>query len=93
MNETPGNQAPAFPNLAGQPDSAATGFGRLIPGSPFGYGYQWWALAPVVAVIQSAWHRHDDDDVAIETFALLRAAVLALRPYAAGQGSARSDGV
>ena len=31
-------------DLAGQPDSAATGFGRLVPGSPFGYGYQWWAL-------------------------------------------------
>jgi CubicO group peptidase (beta-lactamase class C family) len=31
-------------DLAGQPDSAATGFGRLVPNSPFGYGYQWWAL-------------------------------------------------
>lgn len=31
-------------DLAGQPDSAATAFGRLVPGSPFGYGYHWWAL-------------------------------------------------
>jgi CubicO group peptidase (beta-lactamase class C family) len=31
-------------DLAGQPDSAATAFGRLVPGSPAGYGYQWWAL-------------------------------------------------
>src|SRR6185295_18537604 len=26
------------------PDSAPTAFGRLMPGSPAGYGYQWWAL-------------------------------------------------
>jgi CubicO group peptidase (beta-lactamase class C family) len=31
-------------DLAGQPDSAATAFGQLAPGSPAGYGYQWWAL-------------------------------------------------
>ena len=31
-------------DLAGQPDSPATAFGRLIPGSPAGYGYHWWAL-------------------------------------------------
>jgi CubicO group peptidase (beta-lactamase class C family) len=31
-------------DLAGQPDSAATAFGALTPGSPAGYGYQWWAL-------------------------------------------------
>lgn len=31
-------------DLAGQPDSAATAFGRLSPDSPAGYGYQWWAL-------------------------------------------------
>ena len=31
-------------DLAGQPDSATTAFGRLSPGSPAGYGYQWWAL-------------------------------------------------
>ncbi len=30
--------------LAGQPDSPATDFGRLTPGSPAGYGYHWWAL-------------------------------------------------
>lgn len=28
-------------DLAGQPDSAATAFGRLTPDSPVGYGYQW----------------------------------------------------
>ena len=94
-------------DLAGQPDCAPTGFGRLMPGHPFGYGYQWWALphgptgihigafvaigsygqyiyvhptAQVVAVIQSAWRHHDDSDAAIETFALLRATLLALRP-------------
>lgn len=31
-------------DLAGQPDCAATGFGRLMAGSPAGYGYHWWAL-------------------------------------------------
>ena len=31
-------------DLAGQPDCAATAFGRLMPGSPAGYGYHWWAL-------------------------------------------------
>ena len=31
-------------DLAGQPDIEATAFGRLTPGSPAGYGYQWWAL-------------------------------------------------
>lgn len=31
-------------DLAGQPDTAATGFGRLEPGYPLGYGYQWWVL-------------------------------------------------
>ena len=35
---------PGWRDLAGQPDSAPTGFGRLMPGSPAGYGYQWWAL-------------------------------------------------
>jgi CubicO group peptidase (beta-lactamase class C family) len=29
-------------DLAGQPDSAATAFGRLRPGLPLGYGYHWW---------------------------------------------------
>jgi CubicO group peptidase (beta-lactamase class C family) len=98
---------PGWRDLAGQPDSAPTGFGRLMAGSPFGYGYQWWALphvptgihagafsamgsfgqyiyvhptAQVVAVIQSAWRQHDDNDAAVETFALLRATLLALRP-------------
>ena len=98
---------PGWRDLAGQPDSAATGFGRLMPGIPVGYGYQWWALphgptgihagaflaigafgqyiyvhpaAQVVAAIQSAWRQHEDNDADVETFALLRAAVLALRP-------------
>ena len=31
-------------DLAGQPDSAATAFGRVLPDSPVGYGYHWWAL-------------------------------------------------
>ncbi len=31
-------------DLVGQPDSAPTGFGRLTPGSPMGYGYHWWAM-------------------------------------------------
>jgi CubicO group peptidase (beta-lactamase class C family) len=33
-------------DLAGQPDSTPTAFGRLLPGSLAGYGYQWWALPP-----------------------------------------------
>jgi CubicO group peptidase (beta-lactamase class C family) len=31
-------------DLAGQPDCAATAFGRLMEGSPAGYGYHWWSL-------------------------------------------------
>lgn len=31
-------------DLAGQPDCAATAFGRLMASSPAGYGYHWWAL-------------------------------------------------
>lgn len=31
-------------DLAGQPDTAATAFGRLMPASPAGYGYHWWSL-------------------------------------------------
>ena len=30
--------------VAGQPDSKTTAFGRLEPGSPAGYGYHWWGL-------------------------------------------------
>lgn len=33
---------PGWRDLAGQPDSAPTSFGRLMPGSPVGYGYHWW---------------------------------------------------
>ena len=98
---------PGWRDLAGQPDSAPTAFGRLMPGSPLGYGYQWWALPhgptgihagaflaigafgqyiyvhpteQVVIAIQSAWRQHHDTDADVETFALLRAAVRALRP-------------
>ena len=103
---------PGWRDLAGQPDSAATAFGRLMPGSlgggsPGGYGYQWWALPhgptsihagaflatgafgqfiyvhpaeQVVIVIQSAWPHHQGGDAEVETFALLKAAVRALRP-------------
>jgi CubicO group peptidase (beta-lactamase class C family) len=35
---------PGWRDLAGQPDSAPTAFGRLMPGSPAGYGYHWWAV-------------------------------------------------
>jgi CubicO group peptidase (beta-lactamase class C family) len=35
---------PGWRDLAGQPDSAATAFGQLMPSSRLGYGYQWWAL-------------------------------------------------
>jgi CubicO group peptidase (beta-lactamase class C family) len=34
-------------DLAGQPDCAATAFGRVRPGSPGGYGYQWWIAPPL----------------------------------------------
>ena len=98
---------PGWRDLAGQPDSAATAFGRLMPGSPVGYGYQWWALPhvpggvnagafsaigafgqyiyvnpaeQVVVAIHSAWRQPEDSDAALETFALIRAAVRALRP-------------
>jgi CubicO group peptidase (beta-lactamase class C family) len=97
---------PGWRDLAGQPDCAATAFGRLMPGSPAGYGYQWWALpqAPtgihlgafsaigafgqyiyvnpterVVVAIQSDWHQHQDAEADAETFALVGAAVRALR--------------
>jgi CubicO group peptidase (beta-lactamase class C family) len=98
---------PGWRDLAGQPDGAATAFGRLAPGNPSGYGYHWWAVAPlpggvnngafsanggygqiilvnpaeqVVVAIQSAWRQLHDSDAAVETVALLRAAVRALRP-------------
>jgi CubicO group peptidase (beta-lactamase class C family) len=94
-------------DLAGQPDSAAMGFGRLAPGNPTGYGYHWWAVAPlpggvnngafsanggygqfilvnpteqVVVAIQSAWRQLHDSDAVVETVALLRAVMRALRP-------------
>jgi CubicO group peptidase (beta-lactamase class C family) len=93
-------------DLAGQPDCAATAFGRLKPGSPGGYGYQWWSAPPlsggvnnstfsargaygqfiavipaeqVVIAIQSAWRLPNDSDAELETVAMIRAAVRALR--------------
>jgi len=93
-------------DLIGQPDSAPTGFGRLTPGSPMGYGYHWWAVphgptgihagaflaagafgqydyvhpaARVVAAVQSAWRQHEDPDANAGTWALLGAALRALR--------------
>ena len=35
---------PGWRDLAGQPDSAPTAFGRLMPNNTLGYGYQWWVL-------------------------------------------------
>jgi len=37
-------------DLATRPDSEATGFGRLTPGDPGGYGYHWWATPPAPGV-------------------------------------------
>ena len=98
---------PGWRDLAGQPDSAPTAFGRLTPGSPAGYGYHWWAVPPlpagvntgafsargafgqfifvnpteqVVVAIQSAWRQLEDSDAEVETFAMIRAALRALRP-------------
>ena len=97
---------PGWRDLAGQPDCAATAYGRLRPGDPGGYGYQWWSTPPVpgvhdgvfaalgaygqfiyvnpreqvVVAIQSAWRQSEETDARIETVALLRAAVSALRP-------------
>jgi CubicO group peptidase (beta-lactamase class C family) len=93
-------------DLVSQPDSAPTGFGRLTPGSPMGYGYHWWAMPHgptgihagaflaagsfgqyvyvhpterVVAAVQSAWRQHEDPDANAGTWALLGAALRALR--------------
>lgn len=38
---------PGWRDLVGQPDSAPTAFGRLMPGSPAGYGYHWWVVPPL----------------------------------------------
>ena len=35
---------PGWRDLAGQPDSAPTAFGRPVPGNRSGYGYQWWVF-------------------------------------------------
>ena len=37
-------------DLAGRPDCVATGYGRLRPGDPGGYGYHWWSTPPVPGV-------------------------------------------
>ena len=93
-------------DLAGQPDTAATGFGQLEKGYPLGYGYQWWVLPrkagdahdgaftaqgifgqfvyvnpreQVVAVVWSAWREAWQTDSEMETYALLGAAIEALR--------------
>lgn len=93
-------------DLAGQPDTAATGFGQLEKGYPLGYGYQWWVLPRtagdahdgaftaqgifgqfvyvnprerVVAVVWSAWREAWQTDSETETYAMLAAAVEALR--------------
>ena len=92
--------------LTGQPDSEATGFGKLEKDYPLGYGYQWWVLPrkagtahdgaftaqgifgqfvyvnpreQVVAVVWSAWRQSWQTDSEFETYALLAAAVEALR--------------
>lgn len=44
---------PGWRDLAGQPDSAPTAFGRPIPGSPVGYGYHWWAPPPLPGAINN----------------------------------------
>ena len=36
---------PGWRDLAGRPDCGATAYGRLRPGDPGGYGYQWWVDA------------------------------------------------
>ena len=93
-------------DLAGHPDSEATGFGNLEKDYPLGYGYQWWVLPrkvgtahdgaftaqgifgqfvyvnpreQVVAVVWSAWRQAWQTDSEFETYALLAAAVEALR--------------
>ena len=93
-------------DLAGQPDTEATGFGKLEKDYPLGYGYQWWTLPrkagtahdgaftaqgifgqfvyvnpreQVVAVVWSAWRDAWQTATEFETYALLAAAVEALR--------------
>jgi hypothetical protein len=45
---TPENQR--WRDLAGRPDCAATAYGRLRPGDPSGYGYQWWSTPPAPGI-------------------------------------------
>ena len=40
-------------DLVSQPDSAATAFGRPIPGSQAGYGYHWWAVPPLPSSVSN----------------------------------------
>jgi CubicO group peptidase (beta-lactamase class C family) len=55
--------------------------GAFLALGSFGQHIYVHSTAQAVAVIQSAWRQHDDSAAAAETFALLRATVLALRPY------------
>ena len=44
---------PGWRDLAGQPDSAPTGFGRLMSDSPVGHGYHWWAVPPLPGCVNN----------------------------------------
>ena len=52
--------------------------GAFLAGGSFGQYIYVHPTAQVIAVIQSAWHQHQD--IGAEIFALLRAALHALRP-------------
>jgi CubicO group peptidase (beta-lactamase class C family) len=54
--------------------------GAFVARGSFGQYLYVHPTARVVAVIQSAWRQHDDLDADAETWALLRATLLALRP-------------
>jgi CubicO group peptidase (beta-lactamase class C family) len=54
--------------------------GAFLAGGSFGQYIYVHPTAQVIAVIQSAWHQHEDIGAHAETFALLRAALHALRP-------------
>jgi len=54
--------------------------GAFLASGSFGQYIYVHPTAQVIAVIQSAWHQHQDIGADAETFALLRAALRALRP-------------
>ena len=54
--------------------------GAFFAGGAFGQYIYVDPTAQVVAVIQSAWRQHEDIDAEAATWALLRAALRALRP-------------